>query len=113
MVEGRVHAFSALGIQRLLFTLSQKSPEDLRDFEEGSIGAAVLYDEQHGTELVKTLRTYMDCDGNISEAAELLHVHKHTVRYRLRQVTELTGLDVTKFQDAVQLYLAVRSADLL
>ena len=112
-VEGKLHTFSELGIQRLLFTLSQKSSEALRDFEENSIGAVALYDEQHGTELVKTLRTYMDCDGDISEAASLLHVHKHTVRYRLRRVNELTGLDVTKFQDAAQLYLAVRATDLI
>ncbi|MGI9048711.1 MAG: hypothetical protein ACR2GU_04945 [Rubrobacteraceae bacterium] len=31
-MEGRIHVFSALGIQRLLFTLSQKNPEALRDF---------------------------------------------------------------------------------
>ena len=111
-IGDRVLAFSALGIQRLLFTLSRKSPEALRDFEESSIGAAVLYDERHGTELVKTLKAYTDCDGDISEAAGLLHVHKHTVRYRLRRVNELTGLNVTKFQDAAQLYLAVRAGEL-
>ena len=111
-VEARIHVFSALGIQRLLFTLSRKSPDALRDFEENSIGAVLFYDEQHGTDLVKTLKTYMDCDGGITEAAGLLHVHKQTVRYRLRRVNELTGLDVTKFQDAAQLYLAIRATDL-
>ena len=112
-LEDRVHAFSALGVQRLLFALSRESPEILRSFGEGVIGPLIAYDEGHGTELVKTLKAYTECDGNVSEVAELLHVHKHTVRYRLRRITELTGLDVTKFEDAAQLYLAVRATELL
>ena len=112
-VDDRVHIFSALGVQRLLFALSQKSPETLRAFKEDTIGSLVSYDDTHGTNLVKTLKAYMECDGNISEVAELLHVHKHTIRYRLRRVTELAGLDVTKFEDAAQLYLAIRADELI
>lgn len=112
-VEGRVHAFGSLGIHRLLFALSQESRETLQTFEQSTIGAVVDYDERHGTRLVETLKAYMDCGGNVQEVADLLHVHKHTVRYRLRRVTELTGLDVTKFGDAAQLYLAVRATELL
>lgn len=112
-VDGRIHTFATLGVQKLLFTLGRESPEVLRGFEESVIGPAISYDQQHGTELVKTLKAYIECDGNASEVAELLHVHKHTVRYRLRRITELTGLDVTKFEDAAQLYLAVTAGELL
>lgn len=108
----RVHSFSALGVQRLLFSLSQESPETLRAFKEEAIGPLISYDARHGTELFETLKTYAECNGNITEVAELLHVHKHTVRYRLRRITELTGLDVAKFEDAAQLYLAVRATEL-
>lgn len=111
--DDRVHTFSDLGVQRLLFALSQTNPEILREFETNAIGSAVSYDARHGTELVKTLKAYIECDGNVVEVAELLHIHKHTVRYRLRRVKELTGLDATKFEDAAQLYLAVRATELL
>ena len=111
--DDRIHAFSALGVQRLLFALSQENPETLRAFEENTIGSLTTYDDRHGTGLFKTLKAYVECNGNAAEVAELLHVHKHTVRYRLRRVTELTGLDVTKFEDAAQLYLAVRATDLI
>lgn len=111
--EDRIHAFSALGVQRLLFALHQESPKTLRDFEDSVIGVVKAYDEEHDTELIETLKTYMECDGDINEVAGVLHVHKHTVRYRLRRVTELTGLDVTRFRDAAQLYLAVQAAELL
>ncbi len=111
-IESRIHSFAVLGVQRLLFALNEKSPETLREFEDSAIGSVIVYDKEHGTELAKTLKAYIDCNGSISEVAELLYVHKHTVRYRLRRVTELTGLDVTKFEDAAQLYLAVRATEL-
>ncbi|CAN5586008.1 hypothetical protein BH24ACT21_BH24ACT21_01830 [soil metagenome] len=111
-IESRIHSFAVLGVQRLLFALNEKSPETLREFEDSAIGSVIVYDKEHGTDLVKTLKTYIASNGSISEVAELLYVHKHTVRYRLRRVTELTGLDVTKFEDAAQLYLAVRATEL-
>jgi DNA-binding PucR family transcriptional regulator len=97
----------------LLDALSQESPETFRDFEKSAIGPVIDYDKEHGTQLLETLRAYMECNGNVQEVAGLLHVHKHTVRYRLRRITELTGLDVTRFEDAAQLYLAVRATELL
>jgi sugar diacid utilization regulator len=111
-IEGRTHTFATLGVQRMLFALSEGSPETFQDFEESAIGPVIDYDKEHGTHLLETLRAYMQCDRNVQEVAELLHVHKHTVRYRLRRITELTGLDVTKFEDAAQLYLAVRATEL-
>jgi sugar diacid utilization regulator len=111
-VEGRIHAFAALGVQRMLFALNQDRPETLRSFEESTLGPVMDYDREHGTQLLETLSTYMGCNGNIPEVAALLHVHKQTVRYRLRRITELTGLDVTRFEDAAQLYLAVRATEL-
>ena len=112
-IDGRIHTFATLGVQRMLFALSQESLEILQGFKESTVGPVIDYDKEHGTQLLETLRAYMECDRNVQEAAELLHVHKHTVRYRLRRVTELTGLDVTKFEDAAQLYLAVRATDLI
>lgn len=111
-IDGRIHAFAALGVQRMLFALNHESSETLQGFQESTVGPVMDYDREHGTQLLETLSTYMGCNGNISEVAALLHVHKHTVRYRLRRVTELTGLDVTRFEDAAQLYLAVKAVEL-
>ena len=110
--DSRIHAFAALGTQRLLFALREQSPETVESFKETTVGPVAGYDEQHGTRLLETLETYMRCNGNLPEAAGLLHVHKQTVRYRLRRIAELTGLDVARFEDAAQLYLAVKATEL-
>ncbi len=41
--------------------------------------------------LAETLLTYLQCGDNAVIAAERLHIHEQTVRYRLRRITELTG----------------------
>ena len=44
-----------------------------------------------GTESWLTLTTYLDCAGNIAEAARALNVHENTVRYRLGQIENTLG----------------------
>ena len=42
--------------------------------------------------LVETLTAWLDRGSSIEGAARMLFVHPNTVRYRLRQVADLTGL---------------------
>ncbi|OFK91872.1 hypothetical protein HMPREF2792_03745 [Corynebacterium sp. HMSC068H04] len=56
--------------------------------------------------LYRTIATYLDC-GSIKDSAEALHCHRNTVLNRLRQVTELTGLDITRPKDAARALLAL------
>lgn len=40
-----------------------------------------------------TLRLYLSVDGGVEEAARQLYVHPNTVRYRLKRVNDITGMD--------------------
>ncbi|OFQ54345.1 CdaR family transcriptional regulator [Corynebacterium sp. HMSC074H12] len=59
--------------------------------------------------LYLTITTYLDC-GSIKDSAEALHCHRNTVLNRLRHVTELTGLDITRPKDAARVLLALHRA---
>ncbi|MCG7261479.1 helix-turn-helix domain-containing protein [Corynebacterium aurimucosum] len=61
---------------------------------------------QSNAPLYQTITTYLDC-GSIKDSAEALHCHRNTVLNRLRQVTELTGLDITRPKDAARALLAL------
>ncbi|MFC7841496.1 PucR family transcriptional regulator [Streptomyces sp. NPDC057382] len=53
------------------------------------------FDAEHaGSCLVDTLRAYLDHFGDVSAAARTLDVHPNTLRYRLRRMTEVSGLDL-------------------
>jgi purine catabolism regulator len=54
-----------------------------------------------------TLESYLNNNGSVAAVAEELTLHRNTVRYRLAQITELTGYDPAQTQDRVQLWLAL------
>jgi sugar diacid utilization regulator len=70
-------------------------PAELRRFYDETVSKIVAYDEQYETsDLVGTLETFLECDGNVNATAARLITHRHTVRYRFERVREITGLDV-------------------
>lgn len=58
-------------------------------------------------QLMTTLQTYLDCDMHVQNTAKGLGIHRHTLSYRLKRITEITGLDPTLFSSAVQLHYAL------
>jgi hypothetical protein len=74
---------------------------DLRDLvaargdrPTGPVARLAAYDERHHTDLVETLRAWLDAFGDVGVAAAALHVHPNTFRYRLRRLTEVGGIDL-------------------
>jgi DNA-binding PucR family transcriptional regulator len=71
-------------------------PERALDGDE--LARSVLIDEVYepllsgGTALLDTVMTYLEQGNSLEATARLLFVHPNTVRYRLRRVTELTGI---------------------
>ena len=63
--------------------------------------------------LVASLRTYLACDRSPKETSEALHVHKQTVIYRMRRVEKLTGRRLSRTEDLVGFWLALRALGLL
>ncbi len=51
-------------------------------------------DEESGSDLTRSLRAYLDHFGDVRAAAAALHVHPNTLRYRIRRIQELTGMDL-------------------
>jgi len=60
--------------------------------------------------LLGTLKMWFDEDGATSTAAQRLHVHRNTVRYRLRRVEELTGRSLTRPAGVAELHLALEAS---
>jgi hypothetical protein len=60
-----------------------------------------------GTALLDTVMTYLEQGNTLEATAQSLFVHPNTVRYRLRRVSELTGLVPGKGRDGFALWVAV------
>ncbi len=108
-----VSSFEGTGTYKLLFRVLQENPEELETFYGETLEPVVRYDSRYGTELVHTLTTYLDNDASTVKTATGLFAHRHTIRYRLDRVGELTGLDVDKSEDREQLTLGIKAMQLL
>jgi purine catabolism regulator len=110
--EGRAEAeFADLGTYQLL--LSLQDPEALRAFAESVLAPLDGYDRDHDGDLVPSLRSFLERNARWESAAKDLLVHRHTLRYRMRKVEELTGRDLANARDRMEFFLALRARDML
>ena len=111
-LEGWQHAgFEDLGTYRLL--LSMSDPDALRAFADAMLAPLDGYDRDHNGELIPSLQAFLQHNARWETAAAQLYVHRHTLRYRMRKVEELTGRDLTNSFDRMEFWLALRARDLL
>jgi hypothetical protein len=112
--EGReTLAFEDSGSYRLLLPAMSEDPGELERFYEETVAPLVAYDEQYETELVRSIETYLDEDGSVTPTAERLFTHRHTVRYRLERVKELTGMDLTSTEGREKVGLGLKAMRVL
>ncbi len=112
--EGRLLlAFEDTGAYRLLLPAMSEDPAELERFYAETIEPLSAYDEQYETELVATIETYLDNDGNVAATAKQLFTHRHTIRYRLERVRELCGHDVSSTEGREKLGLGLKAMRVL
>ena len=110
-IEGWAHAgFEDLGTYRLL--LSMTEPDALRAFADSMLAPLDGYDREHSGELLVSLEAFLEHNARWETAAAHLYVHRHTLRYRMRKVEELTGRDLSSSFDRMEFWLALRARDL-
>ncbi len=106
-------AFEQTGAYRLLLSTMSENPLELQRFYAETVEPLVAYDEQYETDLVQTLETFLDADGNVAGTAQRLFTHRHTIYYRLERVRELSGLDVSSSDGREKLSLGLKAMRVL
>ncbi len=112
-VERPLLAFEQTGAYRLLLSAMSEDPAELHRFYAETVQPLVAYDEQYETELVRTVEAFLDNDGNVAGTAQKLFTHRHTIRYRLERVRELSGLDVGSTDGREKLSLGLKAMRVL
>jgi sugar diacid utilization regulator len=111
--DGAALAFEQTGAYRLLLSAMSENPSELQRFYAETVEPLVAYDEQYETDLVRTLETFLEADGNVAGTAQRLFTHRHTIYYRLERVRELSGLDVSSSDGREKLSLGLKSMRVL
>jgi purine catabolism regulator len=107
----RVATYKELGSFQLL--LSLQDDEALRLFCDSILGPIEAGEGHYGGELMRSLEAFIEENGQWERAAKRLYCHRHTLRYRIRRVEELTGRDLSSARDRIEFWLALRGRELV
>jgi PucR family transcriptional regulator, purine catabolism regulatory protein len=110
---GSTMHFESVGSYKLLLSIWEHDPEELRSLYTETVDAVDRYDKQNDSHLVHTLVTYLNNDENLSQTAKDLYAHRHTIRYRLQKIADITGLSVFRSEDKERLSLGLKARSLL
>jgi len=106
-----VASYEDLGAFTLLLSLQDE--DALRLYSDGLLEPIERTEGEYGGELLRSLEAYIEHNGNWERAARELYCHRHTLRYRIRKIEELTGRDLSRATDRIELWLALRARELV
>ena len=103
---GNIYHINDLGIGRLLAEIREDTQQEI--IKKTFYSVKDVRGKKINETLLETLKAFFDNNLSISRTAQTIYVHRNTLLYRLRRVKEITGLDPKKFDDAVQLRMALK-----
>ncbi|MFC4810557.1 PucR family transcriptional regulator [Paenibacillus sp. GCM10023250] len=103
--------FDEIGVFHLLFHIADKGV--LASFVRTYLGPILDHDEAKGSDLLRTLKVYLDCDGSKRIAAERLFIVRQSLYYRLDKIEELLGADYMEPEKRLALQAGIRAYQLL
>ena len=103
--------YSKLGFFRVLVDLPDQSRAVgmVREI----LGPVKAHDDQHDTDMLHSLRVYVEHDGQLKAASDRYHIHVNSLKYRLERIGKLLGSDVRSTEARFQYNMAFRMLDFL
>ncbi|MER6135710.1 PucR family transcriptional regulator ligand-binding domain-containing protein [Streptomyces sp. NPDC001815] len=110
--EGRsFHELSDIGLRQLLYALREDTR--VQEYVERQLGRLIDHDTRHGTNLLTTLRHYLDAAGSKTTAARRGNLSRETIYQRLRTVERLLDCDLESGERRTELHVALTALDVL
>ena len=107
----RLATYKDLGSFQLLLSLQED--ESLRLFCDSILGPIEASEGHYGGELMRSLEAFIEENGQWERAARRLYCHRHTLRYRIKRVEDLTGRNLNSARDRIEFWLALRGRELV
>lgn len=106
-----VTEFNKLGIYKIL--CQDHLEDELTRFYETTLKVLDDYDKKKSTELVKTLESYFENNGNLKKMSDALFTHYNTILYRVQRIKEITKMDLEDPNDRLNLEVSLKMKKIL
>ncbi|PRO64275.1 PucR family transcriptional regulator [Alkalicoccus urumqiensis] len=104
--SGRRTFYNDTRINRVLLAISDNA--DIEQIVRETVEPLAAYDKKRQTDLIETFMAYNKYNGNVSQTARALHLHRQSLMYRLRNIESLTNISLVDADDVFLLELAIR-----
>ena len=81
---------------------------DLRALVEQVLGTVIDYDAAHASDLLTSVRVWLEHDRQTERAARALHIHPNTLLYRVRRFEQVSGCSLASTESLAEVWLALR-----
>ncbi|GAA2655347.1 PucR family transcriptional regulator ligand-binding domain-containing protein [Streptomyces vastus] len=105
------HELPDIGLRRLLYAF-REDPR-IQEYSERRLSPLIDHDTRHGTDLLTTLRHYLDASGNKTTTARRGALSRETVYQRLRTIERLLACDLESGEERTELHVALTALDIL
>ena len=103
-------SYRNIGLYQML--LEVEDTKVLKKFYEDTLRQLEDHDEKYQTDLLSTLKCYLDHNASVQEVAKATYVHRNTINYKIKKIKEILQCELT-FKDGLNLLLAFHIKDLL
>lgn len=98
--------YDDLGIFRLLCMEHQE--QEIKKFCHETVMPLVEYDKNKDGELIKTLRTYFECSGNLKQVCKKMYIHYNTILYRMQKIQTITGMKLDDSNNRLNMEISLK-----
>ncbi|WP_100486873.1 PucR family transcriptional regulator [Sporolactobacillus pectinivorans] len=98
--------YSETAFYRALEALSRN--EAANELVQNTLGQLIAYQGEHGLDLLPTLKCYINCKGNVSQAARVLSLQRQSLIYRIQKIEHLSGRSLSDPDDLFVFQLCLK-----
>lgn len=103
--------YDDLGLYRILCFDGIQT--ELAKFCSDTISPIVEYDKLNNTELIKTLKIYFECNGNMKKMSKEMFMHYNTIVYRIGKIRDIIGVDFENSDNRLKFEIALKALELI
>lgn len=103
--------YDDLGLYRILCFDGIQT--ELIKFCSDTINPIVEYDKINNTELIKTLKVYFECNGNMKKMSKEMFMHYNTIVYRIQKIKDIIGVDFENGDSRLKFEIALKALELI
>ena len=106
-----ITSYSELGVFRMLGQFTNS--EELKTFIPPSLQTLLNYQQANKTDLLTTLKVFLQCNQNATKASQLLFIHHKTAVYRIERIKEITGMNFDDAEEMLLVQIGLKITELL